>query len=283
MPNTTDKIFGIISQQGKRYCPCGNFGDKLTRFFLESSIIRDRMPSLKGYSVQNVKGRHMMIANMVGIGSVLHHIPDDFGGMIWTAGFGFSDNSKKFPKAKVIAVRGRETLKRIECVDKDKVIMGDGGLLCYLFAHPNPIKKYKLGVVPNYIDKMVPAVYEMIVNSGKPDAIKFIDVCNPCEQVISEIQECEYIISSSLHGLVTADALGIPNAWVEFSNRVGGAGFKFRDYYSVFDIEDAKPLDWNAKDRPQDIIDKIRNKGYARNNIDGVKASLLRSLQEITV
>ena len=48
--------------------------------------------------------------------------------------------------------------------------------------------------------------------------------------VIHEIAKCEHILSSSLHGLVVADALGIPNGWIKLSDRVVGDGFKFKDY-----------------------------------------------------
>lgn len=46
---------------------------------------------------------------------------------------------------------------------------------------------------------------------------------------------CKYIISSSLHGLICADSICIPNRWIKLSELLG-SDFKFHDYYSVFDI-----------------------------------------------
>jgi pyruvyltransferase len=48
---------------------------------------------------------------------------------------------------------------------------------------------------------------------------------------------CERIVSSSLHGLVIADAYGIPNAWLNSDggaggSRPGGGEFKFYDYFA---------------------------------------------------
>jgi pyruvyltransferase len=39
------------------------------------------------------------------------------------------------------------------------------------------------------------------------------------------------IASSSLHGLILADAYGIPNVWMCLNKDTGGGEFKFKDYY----------------------------------------------------
>lgn len=45
---------------------------------------------------------------------------------------------------------------------------------------------------------------------------------------------CKCILSSSLHGLIFADALGIPNRRIVLSDEIIGGDLKFDDYYSVY-------------------------------------------------
>ncbi|WP_419539051.1 polysaccharide pyruvyl transferase family protein [Micrococcus yunnanensis] len=52
-------------------------------------------------------------------------------------------------------------------------------------------------------------------------------------RVIEEIGRCSAVISTSLHGLIVADALGVPAAWATADPPLIGGDFKFRDHESV--------------------------------------------------
>ena len=76
-------------------------------------------------------------------------------------------------------------------------------------------------------------------------------------QILEEIASCEYVLSSSLHGLIVSDSFGIPNQRLVVSEKLVGDGYKFNDYYSAFGVKgsiyklaDAGKLEVN------EIIDK---------------------------
>jgi pyruvyltransferase len=146
---------------------------------------------------------------------------------------------------KVFAVRGPMTRKllldqEIDCPE----IYGDPALLFPRFYNPHIEKKYKVGIVPHYVDSK-----SNWIKSLNSDEVKIIDICSDTHSFIDSIKECECIISSSLHGIIASDAYGIPNIWAKMSERVGGNGFKFRDYFAsvgrkeiCFDINDNSKL-----------------------------------------
>jgi hypothetical protein len=57
------------------------------------------------------------------------------------------------------------------------------------------------------------------------------------KEVFRQIQTCGSVISSSLHGLVVADSLGVPSVWVQFrgtrTRRTEGT-FKYMDYLESY-------------------------------------------------
>ena len=68
------------------------------------------------------------------------------------------------------------------------------------------------------------------------------------------MDSCKHIISSSLHGLICSDSLGIPNRWIKLSQLLGN-DFKFKDYYSVFDIE-PQYIELSGQESIEELISK---------------------------
>jgi hypothetical protein len=90
-----------------------------------------------------------------------------------------------------------------------------------------------------------------------PDIFKVISVAQPPEEVADQIKSCKLILSSSLHGLIVSDSLGVPNVHLMLSDNLKsphhlrGGEHKFRDYYSAID---KKYTNFNPRSR--DLLDK---------------------------
>lgn len=119
-------------------------------------------------------------------------------------------------------------------------IYGDPVLLISQFYKPVTNKKYKIGIIPHYIDEKDLLLNEYTNNSN----IKIISMHNysSWKNTIKTINECEFIISSSLHGIIIADSYNIPNIWCKFSDKVYGKDFKFFDYFESVNRFDEHPF-----------------------------------------
>ena len=66
------------------------------------------------------------------------------------------------------------------------------------------------------------------------------------EAFLDEVSECEHIISTSLHGLIVAQAYGIPVGWAVMSTsetQIPGGNTKFEDYFASVGLKDVEPFD----------------------------------------
>jgi hypothetical protein len=145
--------------------------------------------------------------------------------IIWGAGLLERNETIKKPK-EVRAVRGPVTRQRLlELGYKCPEVYGDPALLLPRFYSPNLEKKWKIGIIPHYCD------YEDIKKRLKAKHAHVINLLEPVESVIDQIIQCEWTVSSSLHGIIVSHTYGIPCAWVRFSNKLTGDGSKFLDYY----------------------------------------------------
>lgn len=218
-----------------------NFGDSINPLFISM---------LSNKKVVRVNPRFSSIDHVLAIGSIIEH--GSAQSIIWGSGF-ISENSelKEKPK-KVLAVRGPKSRKRmqeygIECPE----VYGDPALLLPKVYSPSIEKKYQLGIVPHHSDKNNKLLLELVSNNNN---IKVIDLQKlDVWEVIDDILSCDRIASSSLHGIITADAYSIPSAWIQFSDKVIGKGFKFLDYFESVGRKDIVPLIIDESTQLEDI------------------------------
>ena len=51
--------------------------------------------------------------------------------------------------------------------------------------------------------------------------------------IIDSIAGSEFVVSESLHGLIVAEAYGVPSVWVELTEHPDWWSFKYNDFYEV--------------------------------------------------
>lgn len=164
------------------------------------------------------------IQKIVSVGSVSTHIKEK--DIVWGTGC-ISQGMVKTKPHKILAVRGPLTrneylIKGIKCPD----VYGDPALLMPLIWNKDIIKTHKIGIIPHYIDKDNPN----LINLEK-EGYKIIDICSGITEFLEDLLSVELVLSSSLHGLIAADAYKIPNSRIIFSNKIIGGHFKFIDYF----------------------------------------------------
>ncbi len=127
----------------------------------------------------------------------------------------------------VSAVRGPLTRNVLRL--RHDIPLGDPGLLSdRLVARPTE-KRWAWGLVPHHTQVESEFTRRLLENT--PRSI-LIDVreSDPLA-TISKIAACERIASTSLHGLIVADAFHIPNLWIAPPQRNQGVKWKFTDYF----------------------------------------------------
>lgn len=174
-------------------------------------------------------------ADIIMQGSILQSVPPDYHGIIW--GTGGDCKAYNFPHAEILSVRGKMTQHNFGDRAEQIKVLGDLGLLMPLVypAPPRAEKLYDLCIIPHFVDKRH-RILQSFINSNNNYKIHIVDVFSPPQDVCKAIYSSRCVFSSSLHGLILADAYNIPNLRFVIRETMPRYfyDYKFDDYYSSF-------------------------------------------------
>lgn len=191
-----------------------NFGDELSPV-LVAAILRQKLPAANWTLVHKQQ-------KMLAIGSIMHFAEDH--DVIWGTGINgkVSRNNYKFSSLDVRSVRGPRTRQFLMNMGVDcPEIFGDPALLAskFLKRPKQEKKKSDFIVIPHYHDL---SAFEGVDNLVSP--------LQPLHVVLSSIVSSKKVISSSLHGVILAEAYGVPAVLV-LPNFEEDKFLKYLDYY----------------------------------------------------
>lgn len=190
-----------------------NFGDHLSKVIV-SKVLADKGHLLE----EETKFNRRLLA----VGSVIHFAKNN--DVIWGTGVnGKVDISEHtYQNLDVRAVRGPLTKKFLNNrgINVPEVFGDPALLLPHVFPNRFVKKRLKSYVtVPNLHD------LQKAKTQGWKNLVSPMNSWNKC---ITEILEAEFVIASSLHGLIIAEAYGIPARYVRLSETENL--FKYNDY-----------------------------------------------------
>lgn len=206
-----------------------NFGDAIGPWLV--SAITKKAPI-------NGRGRNLLPAPLMTVGSILNLIEQD-NTIVW--GSGLIDNLsptrirqlRSVNNVKIRAVRGR--LTRSELMEKVgwdvPEVYGDPALLLpkFLPVLDSEFGARKISVVPHYVH------VDYFKNLGS-ETVEIVDVQTGLETVVRQIATSKACISTSLHGLIIAQAYGVPWVWIRVNDeQLSGDTFKFEDFFSTLE------------------------------------------------
>jgi pyruvyltransferase len=195
-----------------------NFGDYISLKLVE--II------LGGPIRAYVKGQKNSEQKLLATGSIISFAQD--GDLVWGSGINGKLLNKKDYKCKTLDIRSvrgpltRRFLKEQLNIDCPEVY-GDPALLVpYFFPEFTRSEKptYDYIIIPHYSE-------EDLFQKEEWDNVVFST--EPWEQVLTKILDSRFVIASSLHGVIIAEAYGIPARLLRVSNNE--PLFKYQDYY----------------------------------------------------
>lgn len=229
--------------------------------------------------VECISGRKVVHAppgqcDLMAIGSLLQRVKHHWWNRrihIW--GTGYIESGKSINcRHHIHALRGPSSAARL---NSEVTVFGDPGLLADQLLDGRKIsKKHRLSVIAHYRDKESPSLKRLI--EQHPD-VKVIDIFSEPLEVLADIAASHFVLSSAMHGLIAADALGVPNCRIILSDALRGGSYKFDDYYQGIGGSNMDALD--PASSSLNIEERLAH--YSRPGIDAIKQRLIKAFPEI--
>lgn len=166
---------------------------------------------------------------LIAIGSVLGAARD--GDVIWGTGLKVPEHARLVATAvglDIRAVRGpltRQALIRhgVECPE----VYGDPGALIGRAFPLERSSEFRFGLVP-HLHQI--AAFQAQINPKREDTL-LIPTSQHWRLFCKNLCRCELVLSSSLHGVIMAEAYGIPAVLIRHGDFISSSAFKFEDYF----------------------------------------------------
>lgn len=257
---------------------CFNFGDELSEYLLYHLI--GEHPVLVDVDEKN---------KLLAIGSIINNKSLYTDSHIWGSGLLADDirlKLKVFPltryfpqlfnmigcKTKIYALRGPLSRKKIEgqsfanylnskmFVDPENLAYGDPAVLLPLIYQKKSVDtSSKVGLIFHHVQSVPDAIKQYLEQNG----IRIINIerqgYEAIESFIDEVCSCDKVFSVSLHGIIVAQAYGIPAQWLQIEDYPlqNHNEFKFNDYFLGVGLEPQQPLRVSLQDEPHKLVELL--------------------------
>ena len=203
-----------------------NWGDDLNKYLLERLTEKRVLfiPDNLTFNQKNTLPTHFMF-----IGSILTFYNLD-NAVIYGTGIKSPNDTITGKPSKIVSVRGPKTRQRllennIDCPQ----CYGDPALLLPYVYTPKKTGKKDIILIPNEgTPNDIP-----LLNTMRENGFSILNMAKYDEwtDIIDSIAGSEFVVSESLHGLIVAEAYGVPSVWVEFIEHPSWWSFKYNDFY----------------------------------------------------
>lgn len=248
-----------------------NWGDDINYYFL-NLISGKKIVFLPHGKISEL----MPIPSYLGIGSIISFFSLK---KVTIIGSGILNDTEiekiKDKPYRICFVRGpltRNALlkKGIDCPES----YGDLALALPLYYKTSVTKNATIGIVLHLLDEGLNSV--QYIKSTYPE-IKIIHMnnYNKWTDVIDEINSCEIVLSSALHGIIVSEAYKVCCQWISFDDKNpqhwhSGYEFKYIDFYTSIGKSENKPLEIGINTDIYALVEKIK-KSWEPSTFDASK------------